>query len=94
VRPVSDSENDTAPLWEPSVEVAMTVVRDEEVPYANPDCVALLPPVAVIVALRVVVVFVIDDAVSVVSDGAAQAEVRNVVLVPYEVPAVFVEYER
>ncbi len=29
------------------------MVRDDEVPYANPDCVALAPPVAVIVALRV-----------------------------------------
>jgi hypothetical protein len=32
------------------------VVRDDDVPYANPDCVALAPPVTVIEPFRVAVV--------------------------------------
>ena len=72
----------------------MVSVREDVVLYVNPDCVALFPPVAVIAALRVAVVFARDDAATEVRVGAAHADVVKVVFVPYEVPAVFVEYER
>ncbi len=62
--------------------------------YANPDCVALFPPVAEIVALSVAVVLVRDDAATEVTVGAAHADVVKVVLDPYEVPPELVAYER
>jgi hypothetical protein len=68
-------------------------MRADVVLYVNPDCV-LVPPVALRVALRVAVVFARDDAATEVKLGTVHADVRKVVLLPYEVPAVFVEYER
>jgi hypothetical protein len=56
VRDDIEDEKDAVPVCDPRVEVAMTSVRDEDVPYAKPDWVAFWPPVADIRPFRVAAV--------------------------------------
>ncbi len=64
----------------------MTVARVDTVPYANPDCVASAPPVAVMLPLRVRVVVETDDGALVVTVGAVgAAENVHPVLLPTSV---------
>jgi hypothetical protein len=68
--------NEPVPLNEPSVEVAVSPPeRLADVPQANPCSVASAPPVSDIVALRVAVVKVIEEALSVERVGAVIADV-------------------
>ena len=85
VRPVKLELNDAVPVCAPSVEVAITVVRVADVPYAKPDCVAFAPPVTVMLPFKVAVEVATGEAVEVVTVGA-QALVVNVASDPYPVP--------
>ena len=78
----TDELNEAVPVCAPSVVVAMTVERLEEVPYANPDCVAFDPPVEPIDPLRDADVWETEDAADVVTDGAViDASVNVAVMV-------------
>ena len=66
------------PVCDPSVVVAITVARDESVPYAKPCSVASAPPVAVMLPLRVAVVAVTDEAAWVVTVGTMMSGVAAV----------------
>ena len=62
MRDETDAENEAVPVWEPSVEVAITVERSDDTPYAKPDCVAFAPPVAVMEPFKAADVAARDEA--------------------------------
>ena len=91
VSPVRSEVNVAVPVCDPSVDVAMTVARVADVPYANPDCVASAPPVDEMAAFSVRVDVETELAASVVS-VCIHGLVVKVVSDPYEVPCELVAY--